>query len=199
MVPQQIIKKKQSTLDKIKGYLFPYHSCVYYSNLSKEEILSRISERTEPEQFFRMRGFLVRNKETKEFEGTVGIDQFKINKIHKRKKSYAPVISGQLSRANQYTKLNLSMRLSYVIIALIPLWLLFFVNFIVVSNFSVEQFNQFDFDSWFPILFIFVFYAILTGSFHYHLVAVKKSIEKIIEPVDKNNTGTSGASWIIRN
>lgn len=193
------MKTEQNTLEKIKGFLYPYHRCVYYSKLTKEEILSRIKKKTEPEQFFRMKGFLASSKETKEFEGTIDLDHFKINKLSKKKKSYAPVVSGRFSRTNQFTKVSLSMRLSYFILAFIPIWILFFVNFFFNTNFSFEKLGDNDFIAWYPIVFLFVFYIILTGSFHYHVSKAKKSLEEIIEPEDTNSSAASGASWIIRN
>lgn len=190
---------EKSTLDKIKGYLIPYHRCHYYSKLSKEEILGRIKKRTEPEQFFRMRGWLAGNNETKEFEGVVGQDEFKINKISKKKKNYAPVLSGRLSSSVQYTKVDISMRLSYLILMFVPIWFLFFGNVVFNGNFSFDDLSQGDFSSWFPVGIFVLIYAFLTGSFHYHVANVKQSLEQIIEPVDDTSAGSSGASWIIRN
>ncbi len=191
---------EKSTFDKFTAYLIPYHRCHYYSKLSKEEILGRISKRTEPEKMFRLRGWLASSDKTRAFEGTVGQDEFKINKLSKKKKNYAPVLSGRLTSSVQYTKVDISMRLSYYVLILVPVWLLLVGNVFLKSNFSFEDFTKGDITNWFPVGFVLLFYAFLTGSFHYHLANVKKDLETIIDPVDDAATGTpGGASWIIRN
>lgn len=193
------MKSEPSTLEKIKEYLIPYYSCEYISKLSKEEILSKLSHRTEPEKFFRRRGLLASSKETKTFEGVVGIDDFKISKLSKQKKNYAPVISGRISSSNQYTKVTISMRLSYYVLIFIPIWLFVIGNFFLNDYDSFNDFTNSFQGTWIPVGFIVLTYIILTGSFHYHVANVKKTLEQIIEPTDDVDSGSSGASWIIRN
>jgi hypothetical protein len=188
--------EEKNTFEKIIGFLLPYHRCTYKSKLTQEVILNRIRENTEPEQFFRVSSWFKNSKKTRHYEGEIGTNNFKILMISKRKNSYTPVITGEVSSSNQNTKVAIRMRLRYYFLIFMGFWFLMVSNMLYAENTIFEDFEVTNLNHWIPVLFIFVFYIITTASFHYHVIKSKKMLEQLIEPIDDFD---AGASWITRN
>ena len=179
-----------------KDYLIPYYSCSYKSALSKEEILSRIRRRTEAERYFRSKGIFSSNKKTKEYEGKVDVASFKISRINKSKKSNASVVIGSLISSNQYTAVNVNIRLNLLVMVIVPIWI-FITSQLFFDNQDFGNFGEdFNFATFLPLVILLILYVALTASFHFTLTKDLKFLKEVIEPVDTNE---SGASWIIRN
>ena len=190
------MEAEKTLMSKISDVLIPYHKCTYVSKLSKEEILSKIARKTEPEKFFRLTGWLASNNNPKAYEGEVGSDAFKISKIGKRKNSNSPVILGEVSSSIQNTKVKLQFRLSYFVLIITPIWILFVGSTYLTGDGSFMDFDVANIGSWFPLMLLVLIYVVLTASFHYQVNKIKKELENMIEPADDAD---SGSSWIIRN
>jgi hypothetical protein len=66
----------------------PFEHIIYSTNLSEEEVITRLSGCVEPKKF----GF--RKRSDKEYEGYIYENGFEINRIIKNRNSFDPDISG---------------------------------------------------------------------------------------------------------
>ncbi|WP_291725718.1 hypothetical protein [Bernardetia sp.] len=165
--------------------LLPYENLTYKTHLSKEEIVRRIQQETEPKQMFRMRGFLASNKKYKAYEGEIQPNNFKINRIIGYRNSFLPQIKGEIEDQTEYTLIHIKMRLHTFVIVFLIIWLFFMtgVGSIVGLTLFQEPENQ-SFTSlifFMPILMAILISVITCLAFHYEGNKSKEFFEKLFE------------------
>ncbi len=109
----------------------PYKSVTIKTNLSKEEIIHRLDRIVSRKYIWRQK-----NRDDKEFYGTIQNDKIKIARYVQGRNSYLPRITGVIERKTDGTYLSLKMKLHPLVI-LVMLFLLmqpFFLSYTKNGN-----------------------------------------------------------------
>jgi hypothetical protein len=122
-------------------FYIPYCRIQLKSKLKTDEIERRLNEQLGP--FSPVSGILRGNH--KYFQGSLENGNFKINRIINYRNSFKPVIIGRFQPEIDHTVIDLTLRLDYVVMAL-----LIFFMFAILTNFILQSFS---------ILFQLLFYG----------------------------------------
>ena len=119
--------------------LLPFENIIYKTNLSESEVIKRLNDSIEPEKTLRVN--LFGNKSTKDYEGCISKQQFKINRIISYRNSFLPRIKGTIQTDAQGTSIHVKMRLHLTVIIFLTIWcggvgagFITFLSYSIVSN-----------------------------------------------------------------
>ena len=170
---------------RLRDYL-PFVSFIITTNLKPEEVQKRIFNNVQPAQQ-KIFSFRVVNNSTSPYEGWVGNDAFKIQRVINYRNDFNPVISGLIYANNNKTDIEIKMRLPTFAIVFGIVWLgiiglvclgilaVFFLHFnqILKSGFSpffLGPFGMFLFGS-----------ALFTFPFRFEAKKSKKFLVELFE------------------
>ncbi|SDI17128.1 hypothetical protein [Chryseobacterium jejuense] len=111
----------------------PFEHIIYSTNLSEEEVFTRLSGFVEPEKF----GF--KKRSDKEYEGYVYESGFEISRIIKNRNSFAPDISGIIQKNNKGAQIEVKMRLKWYVLIFLIGWCLLAILFLLVMLVKVRD------------------------------------------------------------
>ena len=106
----------------------PYENLTYKTHLSKEEIVKRLSEETQPNHWLLKKRFSFNGK-YKSYEGVINEDSFKISRvIIDYQNSFVPQIKGKIEEVNdshnsKKTLIHIKMRLYPFVIVFLSLFM----------------------------------------------------------------------------
>ena len=144
--------------------LLPYQDVSFRSGLNAAEVSKKLRGYIKPETATNSGYWGTRN--TKEYEGEVGENKFKIQKIIQSLYSVIPVISGTFIQESGGTKINMKMRLSTIpLIAVCAFGGLAIVLFIAISI-STYFWAHLNFGFLIPLGFMTFLYLMVTIAFN---------------------------------
>lgn len=148
--------------------------------MQADEVEQRLAAEVEPRKLFRWG--LSRNH--KFFTGTVEGRQFNINRIVHYRNSFLPVITGQIYDDLDTSRIEITMRLSYLVIIFmalfIPSWA--FATFGALLN--VESSGTTPFILSFG--FLVFFYGISMVFYNYEVNKARRHLEEILQVTTAN-------------
>jgi hypothetical protein len=142
-------------------FYIPYGRIQIRSNLKADEIERRLKEQLEP--FSPVSGILRGNH--KYFQGGLENGNFKISRIINYRNSFRPVFIGRFQSEIEQTVIDLTLRLDYVVMALLIFFMLaimtnlFLQSFsflfqLLISGGSIELIKNISGDDWIRLLFM---------------------------------------------
>ncbi len=164
--------------------ILPYENLTYKTHLSKDEILKRVRNETEPKQWIRMTGVFSSGNH-KAYEGVVNENSFKISRIIGYRNSFLPRIEGKIEENKESTLIHIKMRLHTFVIVFLAIWLsfMFVATLFLIPIFRQEMENQsiFNLASFTPFLMILIISVVTVLAFHYEGNKSKKFFENLFE------------------
>ena len=152
----------------------PFESITYETKLGFNEIIKRIQEIMGPRRFFR----LLKSKSDKTYEGAIKDNCFVLNREVMFTNLFAPVMTGEIIKEDNKTKIDVKFRLHLLVRIVMLIWLvtvavILFNDIIkIITNNGASQ-NLFT-----VALALVVGYAAMTGAFK---TESKKDKEYLVE------------------
>lgn len=147
----------------------PFERIIYRTNLSEQEVITRLSSFVEPRKF----GF-GRNP-IKEYEGSVNNNSFEIQKVIKNRNSFLPQISGTIQKNNGETQIKITMQLHWIVFVFLIFWCGFVVLFLI-GILVMEDLKSLEFFS--PMFMLLFVYALTMYGFKSESKKSKEYFEK---------------------
>lgn len=110
----------------------PFERITYRTNLSEQEIITRLSGFVEPKKFS------FSKTSTKEYEGAINDNSFEINRIINYRNSFLPQIIGTFQKGNYGTQIEVTVKLHVFVFLFLIVWC-GFVMFFLISLCVVQQ------------------------------------------------------------
>lgn len=101
--------------------LLPIENYDFTTNLSIDEVYSRLSANIEPKQANLLS--MLNEKRSKPYEGEISQNSFKINRIINYRNSFLPVIHGEMSNYFGQTRIKIRMRPAAFVFIFMAFWL----------------------------------------------------------------------------
>ena len=89
----------------------PFEKITLETKLTEEEVINRLSDFIEPDDFFRFRMFSF-NEPEKLYEGKINGKEFRMNRIVGGRRNVVPVVLGEIENDLDKTIINLTIRLT---------------------------------------------------------------------------------------
>ncbi|MCJ7935297.1 MAG: hypothetical protein MUW56_17145 [Chryseobacterium sp.] len=153
----------------------PFERITYRTNLSEQEIITKLSGFVEPKKF----GF-GRNP-IKEYEGSVDNNRFEINRIIKNRNSFLPQISGTIQKNNDGTQIEVTMKLHAFVFFFLIVWCslaLFFFICLCVRDIRDKEISV---DFFLPLFMLLFVYALTMLGFKMESKKSKEYLRKSFE------------------
>ena len=143
----------------------PFEHIIFRTSLSEQEVRAKLSDFTEARKsrFF--------NTPTKDYEGFINGNSFKINRIIKGRNSFAPQINGTIRANAAGTQIEVKMKLQEYVLAFLIGWC-FLASLFLMAIFTMEDKTAMDF--LLPVLMLLFVYALTMIGFK---IESKKSRE----------------------
>jgi len=154
--------------------LIPYIHLTLKTYLPAHEAEQRLAAHVEPRK---LRWRLSHNH--KFFTGTVENGRFNINRIIHYRNSFLPIIVGQIHDDLDTTRIEITMRLSYLVIAFMALFIPFWAFASFDFLFSPESSNPTSFAAFFG--FLVLFYGISMIFYNYEVNKARQHLEEIFQ------------------
>lgn len=150
----------------------PFERITYRTNLSEQEVITRLLDFVEPKKF----GF-GRNP-VKEYEGFINNNYFEINRIIKGRNSFLPQISGVIQKHHYETQIEVKMKLHWLVFVFLIFWCGFVVLFLI-STLIMEDLKSLNF--FLPIFMLIFAYLLTMYGFKSESKKSKEDLIRIFE------------------
>lgn len=150
----------------------PFERITYKTNLSEQEVLTRLSGFVEPKKFG-----LGRNP-IKEYEGSVNSNSFEIQRVIKNRNSFLPQISGTIQKNNGETQIKIIMKLHWVVFVFLIFWCGFVVLFLI-GILVMEDLKSLEF--FLPMFMLLFVYALTMYGFKSESKKSREYLKKSFE------------------
>lgn len=94
----------------------PFERITYKTNLSEQEVLTRLSGFVEPKKFGLGKNYI------KEYEGSVRNNSFEISRVIQYRNSFLPDINGIIQKNNDGTEIQVIMKLNLFVLIFLIFW-----------------------------------------------------------------------------
>jgi len=152
----------------------PFEHLTYTTNLSKQEIIQRLSDCMEAKG----NRFMSNYKSAKEYEGFIDDQHFEMNRIIKNRNSFLPQISGSVQENAHETQIEVKMKLHVFVLVFLAFWYLFVLFFLIIVLISVEKIS---FHALLPVGMLLFVYALTMFGFKSESMQSKEDLKKIFE------------------
>lgn len=152
----------------------PFEHIIYTTHLSKQEIIKRLSDATEPKR----NTFASNRKSTKEYEGFINDDHFEINRIIRNRNSFLPQISGLIQENTHETQIEVKMKLNWFVVIFLIFSCSFVLCFFITILIAVEKIY---FDVLIPVGMLVFVYALTMLGFKIESMRSKEDLKKIFD------------------
>ncbi len=152
----------------------PFEHLVYITDLSEQEIFTRLSEHVATKKFR-----IIRTHSIKQYEGHVRNDNtFKISRILKYRNSFQPKIEGKFQQSNNTVRIEVKMRLNLFVILFTIFWCSMAFLFFIVQ---ISSDAEWSFETFLPLFMLFFGYLMVLVGFKVESGRSKKDLSKIFE------------------
>ncbi|MCB8966977.1 MAG: hypothetical protein H6660_08775 [Ardenticatenaceae bacterium] len=158
-------------------FLIPYTRFTLKTYLNAQEAERRLAERTRARRW--LRSFLSKPDPSQPFEGVVENGRFNINRIINYRNSFLPIIVGQFHDDLGFTRIEITMRLHYFVMAFMGIWFFAFCPvgfmFFVSDDMGRGEFIILFFG------FILFFIFMILATFNYEANKARRTLEEVWE------------------
>ena len=162
----------------------PQESLVYKTHLSKDEIINRLKNETEPKQWIRTGGVFTDEK-YKTFEGIVNEDSFQIRRIIRYGNSFLPQVEGKIEENKENTLIHIKMKLHTFVIIFLCVWCSFvFLGALFMMTLAwldTEGRDVLGLAAFVPFLMLLIISVVTFLAFNYERDKAKEFFEKLFE------------------
>ncbi|MCT2560853.1 hypothetical protein [Chryseobacterium herbae] len=151
----------------------PFERIIYKTNLSEQEVVTRLSGFVEPKKFS-----WGKSSTQKEYEGFVNNNRFEINRIINYRNSFLPQISGTIQKNNYGTQIEITMKLHVLVFAFLLVWCGFTLFFLVGVCSAEKKISMVLF---IPILMLLFAYGLTMLGFKTESKKSKEFLKKSFE------------------
>lgn len=151
----------------------PYERITYKTNLSEQEVLTRLSGFVEPKKFG-----LGRNP-MKDYEGSVNENSFEINRVIKNRNSFLPRINGTIQENNYGTEIEVTMKLDLLVFVFLLFWCSTTICVFIIMISSTEKRKLMEF--FIPLMMLLFIYALTMVGFKMESKKSKEYLRKNFE------------------
>jgi len=131
----------------------PYERIIYKTNLSEQEVLTRLSGFVEPKKYGLGRNPMM------DYEGSINNNRFEISKVIQYRNSFLPQINGRIQNDNDGTQIQVTLSLHAFVSFFLIVWcsfaLLFFIG-ISIRDIREKEISVEFFLPLFMLLFVYV-------------------------------------------
>ncbi|MCT2406680.1 hypothetical protein NZD88_03800 [Chryseobacterium antibioticum] len=150
----------------------PFERIIYRTNLSEQEVITRLSGFVEPKKFS------FGKTSTKEYEGSVNDNSFEINRIISNRNSFLPQISGTIQKNNYGTQIGVTMKLHVFVFLFLVGWCGFAMLFLISVCMTQQKVSG---DFFGPILMLLFVYGLTMLGFKTESKKSKEFLRKSFE------------------
>ncbi|CAM3062455.1 hypothetical protein DRF59_17130 [Chryseobacterium flavum] len=150
----------------------PFERITYRTNLSEQEIITRLSGFVEPRKY----GF--RRSYVKDYEGFVNEKNFEISRIIQYRNSFLPQISGIIQKNNYGTEIEVTMKLHVFVFIFLLFWCSIAIGIFIMIG-STEKKMSVEF--FMPLLMLLFVYALTMIGFKVESKRSKEYLKKSFE------------------
>ncbi|WP_313092138.1 hypothetical protein [Chryseobacterium flavum] len=150
----------------------PFERITYLTNLSEQEIITRLSGFVEPRKY----GF--RRSYVKDYEGFVNEKNFEISRIIQYRNSFLPQISGIIQKNNYGTEIEVTMKLHVFVFIFLLFWCSIAIGIFIMIG-STEKKMSVEF--FMPLLMLLFVYALTMIGFKVESKRSKEYLKKSFE------------------
>lgn len=174
-----------------KMKLIPYEHLNIKSALSKQEVITKLNNITEPK-----RNFWFFSSNTKPYQGKIENSHFEISRIIRYRNSFLPTIKGEVKSDTNTCIISLTMHPQIFVIVFMIFWLgVVGLAFLTALSTFIIYFEKTSIENTMFLLIsggMFVFgYGLLLGSFQFEAEKSKKFLQELFESEDIEEAGFS--------
>lgn len=160
--------------------LLPYKRLAFKTPFSPSMAEQRLAERIKPRQLVRFQSIFTRLDDVRPFEGKVEKGRFTIKRIVSgRYQNSAAVIDGRFQDGLDHTRVELTVRMNYLSVALIPIMIVIFaISTGAASAAGVDGGGWVAFPAAAIALLLYVF---TMGSFNYEVARARQFLEETFQ------------------
>lgn len=152
----------------------PFERIIFNTNLSEQEVMTRLSDFVEPKKFFSW-------KHTKDYEGSVDTNSFDISRVIKYRNSFLPQISGSIQKNNYGTQIQVTMKLHIFTFFFLIVWCLMASSFfmmILIKEIEDQKITGFFL---IPLIMLLFMYGLTMAGFKIESKKSKEYLRKAFE------------------
>lgn len=136
----------------------PYERITYKTNLSEQEVLTRLSGFVEPKKFG-----LGRNP-MKDYEGSINNNRFEISKVIQYRNSFLPQINGRIQN-DDGTQIQVTLSLHAFVSFFLIVWCSFALFFFIGVSIRDIREKEISVEFFLPLLMLLFVYALTMVGF----------------------------------
>lgn len=137
----------------------PYEDITYKTNLSEQEVLTRLSGFVEPKKFGLGRNYI------KEYEGSIHNNSFEISRVIQYRNSFLPQINGRIQNGNDGVKIQLTMSLHAFVSFFLIVWCSFALIFFIGVSIKAIREKEISVELFLPLCMLLFVYALTMVGF----------------------------------
>lgn len=137
----------------------PYEHITYKTNLSEQEVLTRLSGFVEPKKFGLGRNYI------KEYEGSIDNNSFEISRVIQYRNSFLPQINGRIQNGNDGVKIQLTMSLHAFVSFFLIVWCSFALIFFIGVSIKAIREKEISVELFLPLCMLLFVYALTMVGF----------------------------------
>jgi hypothetical protein len=164
----------------------PWENIEYRLNLTKDEIITRINNITEPKGIFGI-FFLKKYSYGKPYEGEFYENGFKIKRTTVYGNSFKPIIIGNIIEDEEYNILNINMRCHYFVLGFMSIWFGGIIIFLLNNLIKAKSGSDIVSGIISALIFLLSGYLLMTLAFKFESNKTKKLFNEIFGKANENN------------
>lgn len=153
----------------------PFERITYKTNLSEQEVLTRLSSFVEPKKFGLGRNYI------KEYEGSISNSSFEISKVIQYRNSFLPQINGRIQNENDGVKIQVTMSLHAFVSFFLIIWCSFALLFFIGVSIKDIRAKEISVEFFLPLFMLLFVYALTMVGFKSESKQSKKYLRKSFE------------------
>ncbi len=152
--------------------LIPYDQAIVKTSLDIEQVYQKLAGVIEPRTYMRF------SRDHVYFEGSLEREAFKISRIIHYRNSFLPVILGEIRDELDGTAVILRMRLNWIVITFMLIWILMVLGMVIATLFGVLNNEALPWIM--PTLLILVMYTFALIFFHREAKKAKAYLQELL-------------------
>ncbi|UWX62508.1 hypothetical protein N0B40_09485 [Chryseobacterium oranimense] len=150
----------------------PFERITYKTNLSEQEVLTRLSDFVEPKKFG-----LGRNP-IKGYEGSVNSNSFEISRVIQYRNSFLPKINGIIQKNNYETEIQVTMKLDLFVLIFLIFWCSITASVFIMISLTEKKISI---EFFMPLLMLVFVYIMTMLCFKFESKKSKEFLKKSFE------------------
>lgn len=136
----------------------PFERITYRTQLSEQEVITRLSGFVEPKKFGLGRNYL------KEYEGSIHNNNFEISRVIQYRNSFLPQINGRIQKGNDGVKIEVALSLHAFVLFFLIVWCSFALIFFIGVSIRAIREKEISVELFLPLgMLLFVYVLTMAG------------------------------------